>query len=280
MSVPKTEYFSVAAPGPELRPAQIKNKWKNRVPLIGLALPATLLLAWWIGSETGKLDVYFFSTPSTVLETFVNLITSGQLLSDLWATLRRILIGASIGFTAGLFLGGITGYVRQIEKVLDPTVQALRAVPSVAWIPFVILALGIDDAPKIALIAIAIFFITYVNTYSGVRGTDQKLIELANAYKLPRLVVLRRIILPSSLPQIFVGLRLATGIGWIAAVFSEILIGNTGLGVLLNDGRSLSRPDQTIVLMVVLAIAGKCSDGLIRLIEHRLTAWKATFEGV
>jgi len=258
----------------------VGRRWHLKLPLIGLLLPAMLLLLWWLGAAAGALDATFFSTPSAVLRTLGNLLFSGVLLSDFWDSLQRILTGAFIGFTAGLLLGGITGYVRQIERILDPTIQALRAVPAVAWIPFLILTLGIDNAPKIALIAIALFFITYVNTFSGVRGTDQKLIELAQAYRLPRSLVLRRIIMPAALPQVFVGLRLAAAIGWIAAVFSEILVGNNGLGVLLNDGRSLGRPDQTIVLMIVLAVAGKSSDGLIRLIERRVTRWRATFEGV
>ena len=256
------------------------KKWWSRIPAAGLVLPALLIALWWAGAATGRLDAAFFSTPGDVVRTFVKLLISGTLISDFWASLQRILSGAAIGFVVGLALGGLTGYTRRVERFLDPTVQALRAVPAVAWIPFLILTLGIDNAPKIALISIAIFFITYVNTFSGVRGTDQKLIELSRAYRLPRALVFRRIIVPSALPQIFVGLRLAAGIGWIAAVFSEILVGNTGLGVLLNDGRSLGRPDQTIVLMLVLAVAGKTSDGLIRMLERRVTRWRATFEGV
>lgn len=248
--------------------------------MIGLGLPVLLLVLWWLGTATGVLDAAFFSTPQAVVQTLGMLLSSGALASDFWDTLRRILFGAVIGFGGGVVLGGISGYVRQIERVVDPTVQGLRAVPAVAWIPFLILTLGIDDAPKIALIAIAIFFITYVNTFAGVRSTDQKLIELASAYRLPRWLTIRRIIIPSALPQIFVGLRLAAAIAWIAAVFSEILIGNSGLGVLLNDGRSLGRPDQTIALMLVLAVAGKTTDGLIRLLERRVTRWRATFAGV
>ncbi len=259
---------------------QARRPWYVKLPVISLGLPAVLLLLWWIGTEVGYLDATFFSTPLAVVRTLVNLLVSGTLVSDFGISLARILSGAAIGISAGILLGGITGYARRIERVLDPTIQALRAVPSIAWIPFLILTLGIDNAPKIALIGIATFFITYINTFAGVRGTDQKLIELARAYRLPRSLVLRRIILPAALPQVFVALRLAAAIGWIAAVFSEILVGNTGLGVLLNDGRSLGRPDQTIALMLVLAVAGKCSDGLIRLIERRVTRWRATFEGV
>ena len=257
-----------------------KSRWKMKIPLVGLVLPVVLFLLWWWGSASGRLDAYFFSSPAKVAGTFGKLLLSGALIVEFWSTLQRILLGSLIGIGGGILLGGLTGYARQIERVLDPTVQALRAVPAIAWIPFLILALGIDSAPKVALIAIATFFITYINMYAGVRGTDQKFIELAKAYRLPRQLILRRIILPSALPQLFVALRLAAAMSWIAAVFSEILIGNSGLGVLLNDGRSLGRPDQTIVMMIVLAVAGKCSDSLIRWIERKTTGWKATFEGV
>jgi ABC-type nitrate/sulfonate/bicarbonate transport system permease component len=260
--------------------ASAGRHWKMKFPWVGLALPVAVFLLWWWGSATGRLDAYFFSSPAKVLETFGKLLFSGALIVEFWSTLQRILLGALIGIAGGIVLGGLTGYARQVERLLDPTIQALRAVPAIAWIPFLILALGIDSAPKIALIAIATFFITYINMYAGVRGTDQKFIELARAYRLPRPLVLRRIILPSALPQLFVALRLAAAMSWIAAVFSEILIGNSGLGVLLNDGRSLGRPDQTIVLMIILAIAGKCSDSLIRLVERRTTGWRATFEGI
>src|ERR1035437_6394915 len=214
-----------------------KSRWKMRIPLVGLVLHVVLFLLWWWGSAAGRLDAYFFSSPAKVAGTFGKLLLSGALIVEFWSTLQRILLGSLIGIGGGILLGGLTGYARQIERVLDPTVQALRAVPAIAWIPFLILALGIDSAPKVALIAIATFFITYINMYAGVRGTDQKFIELAKAYRLPRQLILRRIILPSALPQLFVALRLAAAMSWIAAVFSEILIGNSGLGVLLNDGR-------------------------------------------
>ncbi len=279
MATQKVELTAIAVQGHKRqRPA--RSRWKIKIPLLGLILPALLLVFWWIGTATGALDAYFFSSPAAVLRTLGHLLSSGVLIREFWSTLERIIIGASLGIMGGILLGGFTGYIQQVERILDPSIQALRAVPAVAWIPFLILALGIDSAPKVALIAIATFFIAYVNMYAGVRGTDQKLIELAHAYRLPRWRVLRQIILPSALPQIFVALRLSAAMSWIAAVFSEILIGNSGLGVLLNDGRSLSRPDQTIVLMIVLGLAGKCSDGLIQIIERWATGWKTTFNGV
>jgi len=130
------------------------------------------------------------------------------------------------------------------------------------------------------VLAIATFFPVYINAFAGVRSTDQKLIELTRAYRLPRFLVMRKVLFPSALPQLFVGLRLAAGIAWVAATFSEILFGNTGLGVVLNDGRSLGRPDQTVAVMLILAVAGKGTDSLIRALERRLTGWRTTFDGV
>ena len=263
--------FGGTAPAPN-RTRRLRLPW-------GLILPLALIGLWWLGAATGILRESFFSNPRAVADTLFRLAADGTLTAEFLDTFRRLLTGAAIGFIAGLVLGGLTGYIRWAERLLDPTVQGLRAVPAVAWIPFLILTLGIADAPKVAMIAIAIFFTAYVNTFAGVRSTDQKLIELARAYRLPRFQVIRRIVIPAAMPQVFVGLRLAAGIAWIVTVFSEILIGNSGLGVLLNDGRTLGWPDQTIALMLVLAAAGKATDGLIRLAEHRATRWRATFTG-
>jgi ABC-type nitrate/sulfonate/bicarbonate transport system permease component len=215
-----------------------------------------------------------------VISTLGDLIFHQNLARDFMATLQRILIGCAIGVSCGIVLGGLAGYFRLAERALDSTVQALRSVPAVAWIPFLIVWLGIDDKSKIALLSLATFFPVYVNAFAGVRSTDQKLIELARAYSLPRGLVIRKILFPSSLPQLFVGIRLAAGIAWIAATFSEILFGNNGLGAVLNDGRSLGRPDQTVAVIIVLALLGKGTDSLVRYLERRMTGWRSTFDGV
>ena len=105
-----------------------KSRWKMRIPLVGLVLPVVLFLLWWWGSASGRLDSYFFSSPAKVAGTFGKLLLSGALIVEFWSTLQRILLGSLIGIGGGILLGGLTGYARQIERVLDPTVQALRAV--------------------------------------------------------------------------------------------------------------------------------------------------------
>jgi sulfonate transport system permease protein len=249
-------------------------------PPLGLALPVGLLVVWQVASALGLLLPTIFPAPLAVVGTLVDLAVHHALASDFFDSLRRILIGFVIGATGGVILGGAVGYFRMAERVVDGTVQALRSIPAVAWIPFLIISLGIEDRSKIALLAIATFFPVYINAFAGVRSTDQKLIELTRAYRLPRSLVIRKVLLPSALPQLFVGLRLAAGIAWVAATFAEILFGNTGLGVVLNDGRSLGRPDQTVAVMLILAVAGKGTDSLIRALERRLTGWRTTFDGV
>jgi ABC-type nitrate/sulfonate/bicarbonate transport system permease component len=262
-----------------LHPGRLRSV-TPRVPILELLIPVLIVLAWQVGVWSGMLRPQIFSDPIRVAGTLGGLVTNGTLLADLLVTLQRIVLGFTIGVSAGLGLGILTGYSRFGERLLDPTIHGLRSVPAIAWIPFLILWLGIDDAPKIALVSIATFFPVYVNTYAGIRSTDQKLIELARAYRLPRSTVVTRIVLPSAVPQILVGVRLAAGISWVAAIFAEIVAGNEGLGVLLNDGRSLGRPDQMIAVMLVLAICGKATDSLIRGLERRLTGWRSTFDGV
>lgn len=250
------------------------------LPLVALVLPGLILLAWQLGVSSGVVKTAIASTPAQVAVTLGDLVVSGVLVEEFASSLSRILWGFGIGLAAGLGLGVLTGYVRLADRAVDPTLRGLNAVPAVGWIPFLILSLGIGDASKVALIAIATFFPIYVNTYAGIRGTDQKLIELATAYHLPRSTVVRSVILPGALPQILVGVRIAVAISWVVATVSEILYGNSGLGVLLNDGRSLARPDQMIAVMIVLAIAGKSSDAIIVWLQRRLTGWQSTLEGM
>lgn len=253
---------------------------RRGIPVIAFVLPLVVLVLWQVGVSTGVLKTAIASTPGQVAITSFELLTNGVLLDDLLASVVRIAWGFGIGLTMGLAAGILTGYARLADRAIDPTLRGLNAVPAVGWIPFLILALGIGDASKVALIAIATFFPIYVNTHAGIRGTDQKLIELATAYHLPRSTVVRSVIIPAALPQILVGVRIAVAISWVVATVSEIIYGNTGLGVLLNDGRSLARPDQMIAVMIVLAILGKSSDAVVVAIQRRLTGWQSTLDGM
>lgn len=253
---------------------------RTPLPLLEVLLPVAIVVMWQVGVSSGALKTSIASTPGQVAVTLATLATNGVLVGEGASTLLRIAWGFGLGLAAGLGLGILTGYLRRADRAIDPTLRALNAVPAVAWIPFLILWLGIGDTSKIALIAAATFFPVYVNTHVGIRGTDQKLIELATAYRLPRWRIVTRIVLPAAVLQIMVGVRISVAISWVVATVSEILYGNSGLGVLLNDGRSLARPDQTIAVMLVLAVGGKTTDALIGVLQRRLTSWQSTLEGM
>jgi len=271
-----------------LAPAETRRKGhtpdatsgRRSFPLVALMLPLLLLVMWQIGVSNGMLKTAIASTPGQVLGTLVELLTNGVMAKEFLSSLMRIAWGLGIGLLLGLGLGILTGYLRGADRALDPTLRGLNAVPAVGWIPFLILSLGIGDASKVALIAIATFFPIYVNAYAGIRSTDQKLIELATAYHLPRSRVVRSVVIPAALPQIMVGVRIAVAVSWVVATVSEIVYGNRGLGVLLNDGRSLARPDQMIAVMIVLAFCGKVSDAIVVSIGRRYTSWQSTLDGM
>ncbi len=280
-AAPRSTVSAAGAEHPAARAVpRSSSRARRALPLLALVLPIALLVLWQIGVSTGTFKTAITSTPGQVVATFIKLATNGVLLEELMSTVGRIAWGFGIGLAAGLSLGILTGYARTADRAIDPTVRGLNAVPAVGWIPFLILALGIGDSSKIALIAFATFFPIYVNTYAGIRGTDQKLMELAAAYRLPRSRIIRNVVVPAAMPQILVGVRIAVAISWVVATVSEILYGNTGLGVLLNDGRSLAMPDQMITVMIVLAILGKGSDMIVVALQRRLTSWQSTLDGM
>lgn len=138
---------------------------------------------------------------------------------------------------------------------------------------------GIDETPKIVLIALGAFFPVYLALVAGVRGVDRKWVELGRLYRLSRFALVRRILLPAALPNLFTGLRGALSLSWMFLVAAELIAATQGLGYLLSDGRETSRPDLVIAAILVLAALGKLSDGLLRSLERRALRWRDSFDG-
>ena len=154
--------------------------------------------------------------------------------------------------------------------------QALRAIPSIAWVPLFILWLGIFEASKVALIAVGVFFPVYLNLMSGIAGVDRKLIEVGRAHRLSPLALIRRVLLPAALPAYIVGLRGGLGLGWMFVAAAELMGASEGLGFLLVDGQQTGRPAIVIAAILLFAILGKFSDLLLARAGRALTAWQDT----
>jgi len=188
----------------------------------------------------------------------------------------------AIGFIAGavlaLLAGSLVGLSRNAEAVLEPSFQALRAIPSLAWVPLLLLWLGIDEAPKLVLIGIGAFFPVYMGVSSGFRDVDRKLIEVAAIYGRGRVDVIRRVLLPASLPSIFTGLRNGLSLAWMFMVAAELIAASRGLGYLLTDGRETGRADIVVAAIVLLAILGKISDSAMKRVERHVLRWRDTVD--
>jgi sulfonate transport system permease protein len=246
-------------------------------PALGLVLPVSLALGWelvvWLGLSSGRL----VPPPSKVFSTLNELAQSGELLRHVAATLTRVGLGFAFGVVAGTVLGAISGYWALARRLLDPTIQALRAIPSLAWVPLFILWLGIFETSKVALIAVGVFFPVYLGVLGAILSVDRKIVEVGRIFRLSGPAMIRRILLPAVLPAYVVALRVGLGLGWMFVVAAELMGASEGLGYLLLDGQQLGKPAQILAAIVVFAVLGKASDWLIEVATAPLLRWQDAF---
>ena len=214
--------------------------------------------------------------PSVVGRTLWGLAASGELLTHAGATLWRVGAGFGLGALAGTVFGAVTGALPVARSLLDPTLQALRAIPSIAWVPLFILWFGIFEASKVALIAAGVFFPVYLGVAAAIQGIDRKIVEVGRVFRLSRLAMVRRVLLPAILPDWIVALRSGLGLGFMFVVAAEIMGASEGLGYLLVDGQQLGRPDSIIAAIISFAVLGKLADGLLVAITRPFLAWQDT----
>jgi sulfonate transport system permease protein len=240
--------------------------------------PLALLGIAEIAARTGWIEARLLPPPSEILHTLLALFDQG-LLGHLQASVARVATGYVIGAGFAIVIGIAVALNRNLEALLDPTFQALRAIPSLAWVPLLLLWFGIDETPKIVLITIGAFFPIYVCLVSGIQNVDRKLIELGEMYGLSKFALAYRIVLPASLPSLFTGLRNGLSLAWMFLVAAELIAATKGVGYLLTDGRETSRADVVLAAIVLLALLGKFTDGLLKRLEKRKLYWCDSLAG-
>jgi len=243
----------------------------------GLILPALLLVSWEITGRAGWVAPNLLPAPSELAGTFRDLASHGELYRHIAVSCLRVLVGFSIGALLGIFAGALVGFSRRAEALIDPMFQALRAIPSLAWVPLLLLWFGIDERPKIIMIALGAFFPVYLNLVSAVHNVDRKLVELGQIHGLEGMALVWRIFLPASLPGLFVGLRSGLSLAWMFLVAAELIAATRGLGYLLSDGRETGRVDLVIVAILALAVLGKLSDGLLGKLQRHCLHWRDVY---
>ena len=250
-------------------------RWSR--PLLGLALPVGLAVAWEILVRLGFSDGRLVPPPSRIYQEFAELAQSGELLRHVVATLLRVAVGFGFGTVAGTLLGAIAGYSALVRRVIDPTLQGLRAVPSIAWIPLFILWLGIFETSKVALIAVGVFFPIYLGVMGAVLSVDRKIVEVGRAFRLSGAAMVRRILLPAVLPAYVVSIRAGLGLGWMFVIAAEFMGASEGLGYLLIDGQQLGKPAEIVAAILAFAVLGKATDAIVVLASAPFLRWEDTF---
>ena len=245
----------------------------------GLVLPALLLALWGALTRFGLVPPNLLPAPLAVLRAFRDLWLSGDLWEHIEVTLLRVLLGFLLGTAAGTVLGALSGYSVPWRRLLDPTFQALRSIPSFAWIPLFVLWLGIFEASKLTLIALGAFFPVYLNTMAGIQQVDRKLVEVARIHGYGGAALVRRVLLPATLPAYITGLRGGLGLAWMFVVAAEFMGASEGLGFLLIDGQQTGRPANIIAAVMLFAVFGKASDVALAALGRHFVSWQDSFQG-
>lgn len=231
-------------------------------------MPAVLLLAWQWSTSAGVFSVVQLPPPGSVLDATRGLWERDELLGHIRISTQRVLLGFSIGAAIGLSLGALVGLSRWADVLLSPTIGALRAVPSLAWVPLLILWLKIGEDSKITLIAIGAAFPVFTTVSVALRHVDRQLVEAGRAFGLRGLRLLSAVQLPAVVPSAFSGLRLALAQAWLFLVAAELIASSQGLGYLLTDSQNNGRTDRLLLAIVLLAVLGKASDAVLGLVER------------
>jgi len=262
----------VAARRPAATRGLILHPW-----LLGLLPPLLVAAVWELAGRQGWIEVRLLPPPSKVLATLVELWRTGDLARHVAATLWRVAAGFALGLVLATALGALTGFSARARQILDPTLQALRAIPSIAWVPLFILWFGIFEASKVALIATGAFFPIYLSLMAGIHAVDRKLVEVGRVYQLGPWALIRRILVPAALPAWLVGVRGGLGLAWMFVIAAELMGASEGLGYLLLDGQMVGNAAQILGALVLFAILGKLSDSLVVFLTRRSVRWQDAF---
>lgn len=236
-------------------------------------LPLILFGLWWWGTEAGWISSDVLVSPPRMVGTFSDLVREDELFHQVSVSLGLALRGALFGAAAGLLFGVVAGLWRIGEELLDAVLQMLRTIPFLAVVPLFIVWLGIGDLPKALLISLATLFPMYLNTYSGVRNVDRRLIEAMEVFGLRGARLVLTVIIPLALPSILTGLRYCLGISVLALIAAEQINSSAGLGYLMYQAQSMQQVDVLVVVLAIYAVLGLLSDLVVRVLERLLMPW-------
>ncbi len=244
------------------------------LPLSALAAPLALLALWQLACLTGLFPPQVLVPPSGVAKALIDMAASGELQRHVGDSLQRLLIGFAIGALAGMAFGAAMALSRLAEAAFSPTFLALWQVPVIAFVPVMVMFLGIDEPFKRAVVAIAAFFPMALATFDGIRGVPRNWFEVAKVYRLRLFQLIRRILLPATVPAVLTGLRVSLTRAWVVLVAAELLAADSGIGQMMEMGRQLFQIDVVLAGVVVSGLIGFLLDRGARWVESRASRWR------
>lgn len=240
---------------------------------IGAIIPVIILALWEIFGRNGVINQSILPRPSTLWKALEDMILSGSLKKHVSISIVRVIKGFAVGAALGLVIGTMVGLSRISSELLAALIGILRPIPIIAWVPVLILWMGIDEGSKVTLIAIGSFWPILLNTIRGILNADKKLLEVAHILEKNRRLILTKVIIPSALPSVFTGIRLGIGAAWSCVVAAEMIAAAKGIGYLIMYSRELSQPDIMLVGVFSIGIIGLLIDAVLLRIERRVLRW-------
>lgn len=246
----------------------------RRDRLIGILSPFMLLAAWEAAALSGMLDIRFFPAPTTILQTLLKLLETGDLWTNTWASLQRLFWGFLLGGIPGLILGVIMGLSRALRAAVDPLIAATYPIPKSAILPLILLIFGLGEASKVVMVAIGVFYPVCINAIAGVLEINKIYLDVGKNFQAGRWQVFRTIALPGALPFIMSGVKLGVGMGLVLIAIAEMIGAKSGLGYMIWNAWEILAVEKMYVGLIIIAVIGYLFGLLLNELERWLIPWK------
>ena len=243
---------------------------RRRMLALNLISVAAGILLWWALSAAGLR----LPAPVEVAVRAWELLIDGTLLTDLTASLTRVLIGFALGTLVAIPVGFLMGWYAWARGLIEPWIQFFRTIPPLAIIPLAIVLLGIGEEPKILVIFLAAFFACVISTFQGVVTIDRTLINAARVLGTKDAGIFLRVVVPASVPFILVGMRVGLGAAWATLVAAELIAAQAGLGYRMQQAQIYYELPTIFVGLIMIGILGLLMDRVLLLAEKKLTGWQ------
>lgn len=242
---------------------------------VSLIIPVVLIVLWQLAANSGKINVQLFPSPAKICQAFVKSVGNGKIQANILISLKRVLIGYLYGAVLGVVIGVILGLSKKTYRLFSLLLEILRPIPIIAWVPVLIMLLGIGEISKIIVIMIGSFWSIFLNTYDGIRNVDAKYLEVSDMFMKSKTETVLRVMLPAALPSIFTGLRIGIGSAWISVIGAELIASSAGLGYMISYSREMAQPANMYVAVFIIGIIGYLINAILRTIEKKALRWNS-----